>query len=128
MSVRNRFTSQLSVVILSLSIVTTALSLETPQRAQVVPGKDWESIDSPESVGFSSKRLAALRAWLQSIDTTSMMIVVGGRSLFTYGDLTHLSYLASGRKSILSLLYGKYVANGTIDLNKKLSDLDFTDI
>jgi CubicO group peptidase (beta-lactamase class C family) len=128
MSIGKQFRSRLSVVVLSLSIVTTALSVQIPPRAQVVPGKDWESIESPESVGFSSKRLAAVRSWLQSLDTTSMMIVVGGRSLFAYGDLSHLSYLASGRKSVLSLLYGKYVANGTIDLNRKLSDLDFTDI
>jgi len=57
-----------------------------------------------------------------------MMIVVGGRSLFTYGDLTHLSYLASGRKSILSLLYGRQVENHTIDLGRTLSDLKFTDV
>jgi len=36
-----------------------------------------------------------------------MMVVVGGRSVFEYGDLSHLSYLGSVRKSILAMLYGR---------------------
>ena len=57
-----------------------------------------------------------------------MMAVVGGRSLYEYGDLTTVSYLASVRKSVLAMLYGNYVANGTIKLNKSLADLSIDDI
>ncbi len=35
-----------------------------------------------------------------------MMAVVGGRMLFEYGDVDTLSYLASVRESVLSMLYG----------------------
>jgi CubicO group peptidase (beta-lactamase class C family) len=56
------------------------------------------------------------------------MVAVGGRSLFEYGDLTRLSYLASVRKSVLAMLYGKYVENGTIPLNKTLREMEFTDV
>ena len=100
-----------------------------PFAAQtVVPGADWESIETPESVGFSSKRLDAVRDWVESLDTTALMVVVGGRVLFSYGDVTHLSYLASGRKSVLALLYGAPVANKTIALDRTLRDLKFTDV
>lgn len=92
------------------------------------PGKEWERIEKPESAGYSSVRLQALRGWLQSLDTTAMLVSVGGRSLFEYGDLTHQSYLASVRKSVLAILYGKYVENGKIQLDKTLRDLDFTDV
>ena len=94
----------------------------------VVPGKDWERIESPESVGYSSARLQALRPWVQALDTTALMVVVGGRSLLEYGDLSHLSYLASVRKSVLAMLYGKYVEDGTIPLGRTLRELGFTDI
>jgi CubicO group peptidase (beta-lactamase class C family) len=101
----------------------------TPVRAQsVFPGAEWQSIDSPESAGFSSKRLAAVREWVSSLDTTAVMVVVGGRVLFSYGDVTHLSYLASARKSVLALLYGPPVANQTIALDRTLRDLKFTDV
>lgn len=94
----------------------------------VFPGKEWERIEKPESVGYSSARLEALRGWVQSLDTTAMMVSVGGRTLFEYGDLTHQSYLASVRKSVLAILYGKYVENGTINLDKTLRELEFTDV
>jgi CubicO group peptidase (beta-lactamase class C family) len=97
-------------------------------RTEVFPGKEWERIEKPESVGYSSARLQALRGWLQSLDTTAMIVAVGGRSLLEYGDLTHQSYLASVRKSVLAILYGKYVENGKIHLDKTLRELDFNDV
>src|SRR5262245_16224898 len=97
-------------------------------KAGVFPGKEWERIEKPESAGYSSARLQALRSWLQSLDTTAMIVSVGGRSLFEYGDLTHQSYLASVRKSVLAILYGKYVENGTINLDKTLRELEFADV
>lgn len=99
-----------------------------PQAVRVFPKAAWERIERPESAGYSSARLAALRTWLESIDTTAMMVVVGGRSLVEYGDLSHLSYLASVRKSVLAMLYGKYVDNGTIDLKKTLEELGIDDV
>lgn len=94
----------------------------------VFPDREWERIDRPESVGYSSARLRALGEWIKSLDTTALMVVVGGRSLFEYGDLAHLSYLASVRKSVLAILYGKYVDNGTIRLDRTLRELGFTDV
>ena len=38
------------------------------------------------------------------------------------------SYIASCRKSVLSMLYGQYVEDGTIDLNKTVADLGIDDV
>jgi CubicO group peptidase (beta-lactamase class C family) len=108
--------------------LTILLSPWHVASAQVFPARDWTRIERPETVGYSSARLQALRTWLQALDTTAMMVVVDGRLLFEYGDLTHLSYLASVRKSILAMLYGKYVENGTIPLGRTLRELEFTDV
>jgi CubicO group peptidase (beta-lactamase class C family) len=126
--------SKLAWLGVGLLVVSLSLDFAYGQAAQtqanrgVYPGKDWERIEKPESAGYSSARLQALRGWLQSLDTTAMLVSVGGRSLFEYGDLTHLSYLASVRKSVLAILYGKYVENGTIKLDKTLRELEFTDV
>ena len=101
---------------------------QTTAQAAVYPGSTWEQIERPETAGYSSARLNALRAFLESIDTTAMMVSVGGKSLFEYGNVAHLSYLASVRKSILAILYGKYVENGTIKLNKTLREIGLTDV
>jgi len=125
---KNWLSSCFRVFVVAFFGVVAPLAISPIQSQSTVPGKDWESIATPESAGFSSQRLAALRAWLGSLDTTGMMVIVGGRSLFTYGDVTHLSYLASCRKSVLALLYGRYVEDGTIALDRTLSDLKFTDV
>lgn len=92
----------------------------------VYPGAEWERIQ-PEATGYSSKRLAALSAYLATIDTSAMMAVHKGKVIFEYGNLRQQSYLASVRKSVLAMLYGKYVANGKIDLDATLEDLGMDD-
>lgn len=94
----------------------------------VYPGTEWERLSSPEAVGWSSAGLDSVRAALASLPSTGFMAVVGGRVLFEYGDLDTLSYLASVRKSILSMLYGNYVANGTVDLDASLAELGIDDV
>ena len=102
---------------------TPGASAPTP----VFPGKDWERIAAPESAGYSQQRLEALRNYLTTLDTTALVVVVGGRVLFEYGDTARLSYLASVRKSVLAMLYGNYVANGQIRLDRTLRDLEIND-
>jgi CubicO group peptidase (beta-lactamase class C family) len=131
-TISRRVWSVVAALILAAFLVVPAIG-EAPapvpdSDAPVFPGADWERIAKPESVGFSTARLAALRGWLASIDTTSMFVTVGGRVLFEYGDVTHLSYLASVRKSVLAMLYGKYVEDGTIKLDTTLKELRFSDV
>lgn len=99
--------------------VTLALCLSLP--AQWTAGK-------PEDSGYSSKKLEAVRAWLGSLDTTSMVVIADGKLIFQYGDVHHVSYLASARKTLLALLYGNYVDRGVIDLGKSLKEIGINDI
>jgi len=127
---RSRMTA-ISIVLVACLFVPAsgqAPPAASSQTAPAFPGADWERIAKPESVGFSSARLEGLRAWLASIDTTAMFVSVGGRVLFEYGDVKHVSYLASVRKSVLAMLYGKYVEDGTIRLDTTLKALQFTDV
>jgi CubicO group peptidase (beta-lactamase class C family) len=94
----------------------------------VFPGADWDRIEDPASVGYCADKLTLVTSRAKALSTTAMMAVVGGRSLYEYGDLTAVSYLASVRKSVLAMLIGRYVADGTIKLNKTLADLRIDDI
>ena len=95
-------------------------------KGSVVPGAEWQKT-TPESLGYSSKKIEVLREWVKTQDTASMMVVVQGRVVFSYGDVTHPSKIASARKSVLSMLYGKYVHNGTINLDKTVKQLGLDD-
>ena len=94
----------------------------------VYPGDTWHRIKNPASVGYSQAGLDKVTEYVKTLDTTGLLVVVGGRVLYEYGDLEQLSYLASVRKSILSILYGKYVTDWTIRLNTTLEQLGITDI
>jgi CubicO group peptidase (beta-lactamase class C family) len=85
-------------------------------------------VDRPETVGWSSEGLEKVRQKLATTATTGMVAVVGGRVIFEYGDLQRISYLASVRKSVLSMLYGIYQERGKVDLNRTLGDLGIDDI
>lgn len=89
----------------------------------VVPAADWARAASPQEGGFDPAKLEAVEQTLYPLPTTALMIVSGGRLVYSYGFIGEASYLASARKSILSMLYGKYVENGTIDLDKTMGDL-----
>jgi CubicO group peptidase (beta-lactamase class C family) len=92
-------------------------------KPAIIPGADWEKAASPEAAGFRSSGFEALEAQLVTLPTTAFMVVSGGRVTYTYGDVAQASDLGSARKSVLSMLFGKYVANGTINLDRTMADL-----
>ena len=55
-------------------------------------------------------------------------VFVGGESIFGWGDLDRPSFVASVRKSVLSVAFGRMVADGRLDLDATLADLDIDDI
>jgi CubicO group peptidase (beta-lactamase class C family) len=88
----------------------------------------WQRHPDPASVGFDARRLQALQDYVSGLDTTAVQIVVGGHMVFEYGDTTHVSYVASVRKSLLAMVYGRYVDNGSIRLDATLAALGMDDI
>lgn len=106
---------------------TPAATAATTPAAPVFPGADWERIGRPESAGWSREGLRRVEERLAQLATTGFVAVVGGRVLMQYGDVDTLSYLASVRKSVLSMLYGIYVERGAIRLDKTLAELGIDD-
>jgi CubicO group peptidase (beta-lactamase class C family) len=90
------------------------------------PGAQWE-MASPESVGYSTARFDALTALLKTEATTAMVVSVHGRIIYRYGDTAYVSKIASVRKSVLSMLYGNYVASGKIDLERTVKEIGLDD-
>ncbi len=100
-----------------------AIAAQSNSALGTNPGMTWERFSSAEAAGFRSAGLDTLEQTLFTKPTTSLLIITRGKIVYSYGDIGHVSYLASARKSVLSILYGKYVANGTIDLNKTVGEL-----
>ena len=99
----------------------------SPWKTPVYPTTTWERFSQPEWAGYRSGALDTLTTYLQKIPTTGLMVAVHGRMLYSYGDITGQSYLASARKSVLSMLFGNYVAQGRIRLTSTLAELGIDD-
>ena len=76
-------------------------------------------------MNLQKERLDELTKYIQeNHQTTGMMILQDDKIVYEYGNISEVSYIASCRKSVLSILYGKYVENGTIDLRENLANLE----
>jgi CubicO group peptidase (beta-lactamase class C family) len=100
----------------------------TAYPAERWPGTTWDTVSDPSTLGYSRAGLERAVSIARGLKTSAFMVVVDGRLLFDYGDTSELSYVASVRKSILSMLYGKYVEDGTVHIDRTLAELGINDV
>ncbi|MFT5140157.1 MAG: CubicO group peptidase (beta-lactamase class C family) [Lysobacterales bacterium] len=105
-----------------LLLLASCEKMSEKDSVAVAPGVDVETL------GFGIEGLEALDRYVVAKSTHSMQVTVGGQLLYSYGPQDETSYIASVRKSVLAMLYGPYVADGTIDLDATLEDIGFDDI
>jgi len=113
------------IVLLTGAIVCSTTGTTTQD---VYPGMEWEHHADPGLLGFSATALEAVGEYADTVPSTGLVVVVGGKILYENGNIEDRSYIASVRKSVLAMLYGNYVKKGTIDLSKTLVDLNIDDI
>ena len=112
-----------SITIVVLLLLISGSGCATTSK-HVYPGVNWEY----DKAGLSSNVVSDVDAFVHSLDTTGLMVVKSGKVVYEYGNVAEPAYLASARKSVLSMLYGRYVASGTIRLDATLKDLGMTDV
>lgn len=95
--------------------------------APAYPGKSWQSVERPEAVAWSSAKLARAKSYADFIDTDAVMVVVGGRVVCQWGDVSARFMAHSMRKSFLSALYGVAVGEGKIRTDATLASLGIDD-
>lgn len=103
-----------------LTILLQACRVAAPQFT----GTAFNNASSLEGTGFTQERLDSLSSFLtNNLPTTGMMILHDGKVIYEYGNTAEVSYIASCRKSVLSMLYGKYVEDGIIDLSETIGSI-----
>ncbi|MFO8234089.1 MAG: serine hydrolase [Bacteroidales bacterium] len=101
--------------------------LVTLGSSQTYPGETWKIADNPEEYGFDSEKLEKAREHTDSIQTSAVVIAHKGVIIDEWGDVEGKFMTHSMRKSVLSALYGNYVKNGVIDMDKTMEDLGIDD-
>lgn len=86
-------------------------------------GKPLEIHATAEQAGFDQAKLETLSHYIdRNSATTDQVVLHKGKQVYSYGNLEKVSYIASCHKSVLSMLYGKYVDDGSIDLSTTLCE------
>jgi CubicO group peptidase (beta-lactamase class C family) len=82
----------------------------------------------PEDVGYSSAKLDAVKQLAKNSSFDAMMVLYDGKVFFSWGKVTENYNLHSIRKPLLSSLYGIHAAEGNINLDATLEELNIDDI
>jgi CubicO group peptidase (beta-lactamase class C family) len=106
-----------------LGAAAVAGCTHAPRFARQPAPTDWLRAEAPDPIAAR-----ALFSLLARLDTTSLMAVHRGRVIASYGDESLTSYLASARKSLVSMTFGPSVARGVIDVDVTLETIGFDDI
>ena len=121
--------------LLAVGLLGAGCAQSVPGRAvpvsrgpAVFPTVAWEPLADAEAARWSAAGLDSVRAAVSRMKTTALMVIQGGQVVMSYGDLTRQSYIASVRKSVLSMLYGIDLARGRIDTSKTLAALGIDDL
>ncbi len=67
----------------------------------------WPVWATAEDAGFSQAGLDAVASYAGTLNTTGLLVLTGGQVLHAQGNVSEVTYVASVRKSILSILYGQ---------------------
>lgn len=120
-------------MILAWALATVSIcaaAQDNPEGGYVYPDKEhgWSKVE-PEKYGYDSEAFKEVTDYvIKNTHGTGMCVIVGGEMIYSYGSIKRQSYIASCRKSVLAMLYGKYVENGTVDLKKTVGELGMDDI
>jgi CubicO group peptidase (beta-lactamase class C family) len=98
----------------------------TPQQLNN-PGKHWMQYKNVYDAGFDSTKLKLVKEKFLEQDGDALLIIRSGKIVLSVGETTRCFRQTSVRKSYLNALYGIYTANGIIDLNSTLTQLDIDD-
>ncbi len=112
----------------AVAAVLLAVAWVAAAEPFVYPEAHWEKVADPATAGWSKAGLETFRNELAQTKTAGLVVVHAGRVIFEYGDVSSARVVASVRKSLLSVLYGNYVAAGKINLDATLAGLGIDDI
>lgn len=110
-----------NVLLLSLLILFLQSCITNKATFQ---GTAFENNKELVGTQFTASELDAISTYIkQNSATTGLVVLHQGKLVYEYGNIEKISYIASCRKSVLSMLYGPHVEAGTIDLNDNIGKL-----
>ncbi len=117
------------ISLLATSLLASTVRADTwPScgKADQFPGASW-TLRDPSALGWDTSALSSAFEYLESIETSGVMVVHRGALIGEWGEVATPHMMASLRKSVLSGLIGTYSGSGRLDLNETLAQLGVDD-
>lgn len=93
-----------------------------------LPGRQWQRLADPKAVGWDAAGLERARAiWAGNSGSSAVMVVHRGLVVAQWGDVTAKRTGRSIRKSLMSSLLGRAIADGKLRLDQTLAELGVDD-
>jgi CubicO group peptidase (beta-lactamase class C family) len=108
------------VVLLQIVLLTSCVLAQNPQQ-------HWQQFASPEEAGFAPDKIAEAKAYYDSLNAASYLVIYDGKVLISWGDVERRYMCHSVRKSLLSALYGIFIDDGIIHLDQTMVQLKIDD-
>jgi CubicO group peptidase (beta-lactamase class C family) len=113
--------------LLLCALFALASTLSTAAQG-VYPGATWQTATASERSRWSNEKLADARKYSESIGSTAVMIIQGGKVIDQWGAVDKKLVCYSMRKSLLSAVYGIAVEQGKINPQATLAQLNIDDV
>ncbi|MFK8060448.1 MAG: DUF2306 domain-containing protein [Polaribacter sp.] len=114
------------------AIVFTILSYTSFQtwfyKSSSIDGIAFQKKTVDNNSYFTKEKFTEIYTYLkEESQTTSMLVLENGKIVYEYGDVSEISNVKDVKNSILSMLFGKYIENETINLQETIGDNNIND-
>lgn len=90
---------------------------------EIYPDSVWMQYATPEDAGWSSSKIADVKAFADSLGSDAVMLIHNGAVVTEWGHNSEIEFIASIYKSLFNALYGVGVEAGKIDTSATLGEL-----
>ncbi|WP_086030530.1 DUF2306 domain-containing protein [Tenacibaculum holothuriorum] len=118
-----------SIAITLIMVILSYTSVQTWfYRSSSYEGTAFVKKQIDSNSYFTKDKFIEIDTYLrEESQTTSMLVLENGKIVFEYGDISEISNLNDAKISILSMLFGKYIEDGSINLNETIEDNNVND-
>ena len=109
-------------------ILFLSINLSTYAQKTHFPGAKWDYVKNVKKMGYDASKLNKAEEFSKTIKTSAVVIIENGLIVDEWGEVDKKYMTHSVRKSFLSAMYGQYVKDGTIDLDKKMIEIGIDDV
>ena len=116
------FIFSLFVILLGTGIANKSEINQIINKKQI-----WIKYLTPEEAGWSKKKLKKAKQYSDTIGSDAVMALYRGKVLFAWGNIKRRFMCHSLRKSFMSIMFGIYIDNKKININKTIEELRIDD-